>query len=160
MFLSLPPSLLSRNPPTIRLFSVESARQTLCNSQSPFLSTELSSAQVRRRILDSAKAPASSFTLKTSNISDVRLPKGAQNGLHRTGGGIIIMQCAHQGRMTYWRQFNSFFKKTPHTHSHAHTHKIPTSTNTVESSQRSGTFEPYVCVNYWYLFLHKYLKSG
>lgn len=51
-------------PPFIRVASVESARKMRCISESPFLPAELSSTQVRWRILDSAKVLSSSFTLK------------------------------------------------------------------------------------------------
>lgn len=68
MFPSLPRSRLSRHPPFIRLASVESARQTGCNFQSPFLAAELSGTGIVGRILDSVKAPGSSFTLRTSNM--------------------------------------------------------------------------------------------
>lgn len=154
MFLSFPPSPFRQPPHLLDSPPWKVPDKCGATSQSPFLSAELSRTQVRRRILDSAEALGSSFTLKTSSISDVRPPKGVQNSLYHPRGGIIIIQSAHRGRMTYWRRFNSFFKKTRVLHTHTHTrarvraplHTIQTSTSTVESSQKSGVFQPCLCV--------------
>lgn len=92
--LSLPPSLLSRHPPRISLASVESARQSWCDLQSPFLDTQLyyPTSQADFRVGKSAEF----FYLETSNVCDVRPPKGVQSSLHHARGGIIIIQRAHR----------------------------------------------------------------